>query len=234
MQPVETWSDVLAGSFQDVTLQIAEVVPRLAVATIIFIIGWLVGSVLGGVVSHICRTFKFDKALASLGADELAEHAGMKLDSGRFLGALVKWFFIIVFLLTSVNILGLNEVSTFLRESILGYLPNVVIATLMLLLAAVAAQAIQSVVSASARAAGFAGAELLGTVAKWAILVSAILPVLAQLEIGEGFPQILFQAIVQGISGMIAIAGGIAFGLGGKDSAGELISWAQKQFAIKK
>lgn len=227
---LESWNIILAASFQEVWFQIANIAPRLVVALIILIIGWLVGAVLGGIVAQMFRALRFDAALESLGADELVRRAGFKLDSGAFVGALVKWFFIITFLLASVNILGLPEVSDFLRTVVLGYLPQVFVATLFLLVGAVVAEAAQHIVVASSRAAGSRSAGFLGSVAKWAIWVFSLLIAMTQLHIGETF----INNLLSGVIAMIAIAGGIAFGLGGKDAAADLIESVRDEMSHKK
>lgn len=227
---LQSWSDVLANSLLEVWLEFARVIPNLFGAVLIFIIGWLVGAVLGGIVAQLVRSLRLDAALSSLGVDELVEKAGMKLDSGAFIGGVVKWFFIISFLMASVNILGLTEVSAFLRQVVLGYLPNVIVAALVLLVAAIVAEATQKFVVVSARAADFPSAGLLGGISRWAIWIFAILVALSQLGIAADFAQTLFSGVVA----MLAIAGGIAFGLGGKDAAEDFIDKLKGDISSKK
>jgi len=141
--------------------------------------------------------------------------AGFNLDSGAFIGGLVRWFVIIIFLIASIDVLGLTQVNVFLREVVLGYLPNVVVAALILIVAAVIADAVYKLVVGSARAANIPSAHFMGGVAKWAIWIFAILAALGQLGIAGAFAQTLFTGLVA----MLALAGGLAFGLGGKESA---------------
>ena len=95
---LESWGVVLTRSFQDIWLGVVDFVPNLVAALIIFIVGWIIGALLGRVVSQIIQSLKIDNALKSAGAEELLSKAGFRLDSGRFLGELVKWFVIVVFL----------------------------------------------------------------------------------------------------------------------------------------
>lgn len=216
---LDNWSYVLAASFNEIWLEVARIVPNIVVALLVLIVGWLIGSVLGGIVAQIVRALRFDKALEGVGVDELAARAGIRLDSGAFLGGIVKWFMIIAFLLASVNILGLTEVSLFLRSIVLGYLPNVFVAAIILLIAAYVGETARKVVVHSARAAGYHGASFLGVVAKWSIWITSLLVALVQLGIAAEFAETLFQGVVV----MLAIAFGLAFGLGGKDVAAELL-----------
>lgn len=212
---VQTWGDVLIASFQVLWAGVAEFVPKLVVALVVFIIGWVIAVALGKVVVQIIRSLKVDMALRSLGLEEAVSRAGMRLDSGAFVGGLVRWFFILVFLLAAVDVLGLTQVTEFLRSVVLTYIPQVIVAALILVAAALLADVAYNVVSGTARAAGLPSAGFLGGVSKWAIWIFAILAALYQLGIAGPFVQTLFTAFVA----MIALAGGLAFGLGGKDAA---------------
>lgn len=212
---LRTWSDVLTDSFQNLGEGVVAFLPNIVVSIVIFIVGWVVGVVLGKWVSQIVRSLRVDKALASLGIDEIISRAGYRLDSGAFLGALVRWFVIVVFLVAAVDVLGLNQVNVFLQEVVLGYLPNVIVAAFILLIAAVISDPLRNVVEGSAKAASVPSAEFLGAVVKWAIWLFALLAALTQLGVAGPFMQTVFTGFVA----MIALAGGLAFGLGGKEVA---------------
>lgn len=216
---VQTWGDVLVLSFQELWGGVVAVVPKLVVAIVVFIIGWVIAVALGKVVEQIARAIKVDTALKSVGADEVVSRAGMRLDSGAFLGGLVRWFVILVFVLAAVDVLGLSQVTEFLRSVVLAYIPQVIVAALILVAAALLAETISNVVVGSARAAHLPSAGLLGGVAKWSIWIFAILAALYQLGIAGPFVQTLFTAVVA----MLALAGGLAFGLGGKEAAARYI-----------
>ena len=212
---VQTWGDVLILSFQELWGGVLAFVPKLIVALIVFIIGWVIAVALGKVVDQIIRALKVDMALRSLGLEEPVSRAGMKLDAGAFVGGLVRWFFILVFVLAAVDVLGLSQVTEFLRGVVLTYIPQVIVAALILVAAALLADLSYNVVSGAARAAHLPSAGFLGGVAKWAIWIFAILAALYQLGIAGPLVQTLFTAFVA----MVALAGGLAFGLGGKDVA---------------
>lgn len=215
----ETWGDVLVRSFQDLWTGVFAFTPRFIVALIVFIIGWVIAAALGKVVAQLVGALKVDKALQSLGAEEVVARAGMRLDSGAFLGGLVKWFFILVFLLASFDVLRLTEVTEFLRSVVLTYIPQVIVAAFILLAAALLADVSYKVVSGSTRAAGLPSAAFLGGIAKWSIWIFAILAALYQLEIAGALVQTLFVGFVA----MISLAGGLAFGLGGKETAAKFL-----------
>lgn len=212
---VQTWTEVLALSFRELWGGVLAFVPQLVVALVVFIIGWIIAVALGKVVEQIIKAIKVDMALRSLGVEEAVSRAGMKLDSGAFIGGLVRWFFILVFLFAAIDVLGLTQVTEFLRSVVLTYIPQVIVAALILVAAALLAEVTENVVEGSARAARLPSAGFLGGIAKWAIWIFALLAALYQLGIAGPLVQTLFTAFVA----MLALAGGLAFGLGGKDMA---------------
>ncbi len=220
-----TWAQVLQASFESLLFGLVTFIPELVVAVIIFVIGWLIGVGLGRVVAQVVSALRVDQALRSAGVDRVVERAGFRLDSGAFLGALVKWFFIVVFLVAALDVLGLTVVTAFLSTVVLGYLPQVIAAVLILLVAAVIAQAAERVVAGSARAANLTSANLLGSVARWAIWLFAILAALDQLAVAPGFVQTLFTGIVVAV----ALAIGLSFGLGGQAAASRYIEKVREE-----
>jgi len=220
-----TWAQVLQASFESLLFGLVTFIPELVVAVIIFVIGWLIGVGLGRVVAQVVSALRVDQALRSAGVDRVVERAGFRLDSGAFLGALVKWFFIVVFLVAALDVLGLTVVTAFLSTVVLGYLPQVIAAVLILLVAAVIAQAAERVVAGSARAANLTSANLLGSVARWSIWLFAILAALDQLAVAPGFVQTLFTGIVVAV----ALAIGLSFGLGGQAAASRYIEKVREE-----
>ena len=220
-----TWADVLQSAFVGLFYGLVAFIPELVVAIIIFVIGWLVGAGLGRIVAQIVQSLRVDQALRQAGVERVLERAGFTLNSGAFLGALVKWFFIVVFLLASLDVLHLTVVSTFLATVVLGYLPQVIAAVLILLVAAVVADVMQRVVSGSARAANLSSANFLGAVTKWAIWIFAVLAALAQLQVATVFVQTLFTGVVVAL----ALALGLSFGLGGQAAAARYIEKVREQ-----
>ena len=222
--PTQIWSDTLIMSFQNLWGGVIEFAPKLIIALIIFVIGLLVASIIGKFVNKIISTLRVDKAFQSVGVDEMLHKGGFTLNSGHFIGGLVKWFLVIVFLIASLEILGLSQVNDFLKNVVLGYLPNVIVAALILVVAAFIAHAMQRIVVGSAKAAGVPSTHFLGGLTKWSIGAFAILAALYQLGIAGAFAQTLFTGFVA----MVAIAGGLAFGLGGRDAASKYIEHLRK------
>src|SRR3989344_3862229 len=136
-----TWADVLNQSFQGLLSGLIGFIPNLVIAIIIFIIGWLIG--LERIVKQVIDALRIDTALKAAGVERIVERAGYRLSSGLFIGILVKWFVIVVFLVAALDVLRLGAVNAFLGDVVLGYLPQVIVAVLILLVAAVVADAAQ-------------------------------------------------------------------------------------------
>ena len=224
---LQAWGDVLSQSFQSLWVGVMGFVPNLIIAVVIFIIGWVVGALFGRVVAQIIRSLGVDKILRSAGVEKTLNKAGFRLDAGGFIGALVKWFVIVVFAVAAFDVLGLDQVNQFLQQVVLLYLPRVIAAAAILLIAAIIADATEHVVKGSAKAVGAKKAHFgfLGTVARWAIWVFAGLMALYQLGVAAAFVQTLFTGLVVAMS----LALGLAFGLGGKNVASDVIEDLRKK-----
>ena len=226
---IQTWSDVLSLSFKNLWLGVLNFVPNVVVAVIIVLLGWGIGSLLGRVVSQIIKAIKIDEALRRAGVEDFLAKGGLSLNAGAFLGGLVRWFVILVFLIGAFEILQLSQVTMFLRD-IINYLPQVIVAVLILIAAGLVADAMKKVVVSSAMTAEVSSAGFLGTVTKWTIWVFAILVALSQLGIASGFIQTIFTGLVVALS----LGLGLAFGLGGQEAASGLIEKMSKEMSSKK
>lgn len=222
---LQNLGEVVVASFQQTLFVVAAYIPRLVAAIVIFLIGWLVAVLIGKAVDQIIKALRVDSALERLDVHKALDRAGMRLNSGAFIGGLVKWFLIVVFLLAAINILNLGDVSAFLKQVLL-YIPHVVVAALILVIAGLVAQTVERTARASVEAAGLRGG-LVGVVARWSIWVFAIVAALLQLGIAET----LIQTLVTGLVAMLALAGGLAFGLGGKDAAMDIIARARREIS---
>ncbi len=219
MMVTQSWSAVLLSSLQNLWIGVVAFLPKLILAVVIFLIGWLIASLIEKALRQIIDAVKIDALLRKTGIHDTLAKGGIRFSTSAFIAGLVKWFFVIVFLVAALDVIGLSQVNLFLREVVLGYLPNVVVAALVLLVGSVLAETVGRLVSGSARMAEVRSAGFLGTVAKWAIWIFTILIALSQLGIAAQLIQTLFIGVVA----MFALAGGLAFGLGGKDAASRIV-----------
>jgi len=220
--------EILLDSFETIWGSFISFIPTLLAALIVFIVGWLIAIFLGKVANRIIKTIKLDTLLTKLGFKTALSKAKLNLDSGKFFEELVKWFFIIIFLMTAADILGLSEVALFLR-AILYYLPNVIIAAIVLLGAVIVANFMQRLVKASVDTAGLKSSSAISSIVRWAILIFGFIIALTQLGIAPA----LLQTVVIGVIAMLALAGGLAFGLGGKEQAAKLIEKFRQDLSEK-
>lgn len=225
---IQTWSQVFLLSLQGLWYGFIETFPRILLAVIVFIIGWIVATTVGKLVMMGVDALKLDKLFKSSGVDEALARAGMKLHIGKFFGELVKWFVVIVFLVASLNILHLDQVTMFL-QAVLAYIPQVIVAALVLVAGTILADFVRKLVSGSAAIANVRSARMLGSIAYYAIWILSLVTALDKLGVFGYFGQILFTGLVV----MIALAFGLAFGLGGKDVAGRWLSRVSEDLSSK-
>lgn len=216
---LNAWTNVLQTSFENVANGVIGFVPNLIIAIVVILVGWLIAAAAAKVISQIIRSVKLDSALTTAGLDKIVSKSGHTLNSGRFLGELARWFLIVVFLMAAFEILGLTQVNDFLSGVVIGYIPQVIAAVLILFVGVIVADFLQKTVVASAKAASMTNANFLGSVTKWAIWIFAVLAALFQLGIGATFIQTLFTGLVVALS----LAFGLSFGLGGKEAAARYI-----------
>jgi len=216
-----SYSDAILGSLVELWTQFASFLPNLIAALIVFFVGWAIAIAAGRIVEKLLVVLRINAAFENIkGLNSAVQRAGLKINIPLLVGEIVKWFLIIVTLLAATDILGLNEISGFLT-SVLLYIPNVVVAALILIIAVVLANFVYRTVVASITAAGFGSAHMIAAVSKWAIIIFAILAALTQLNVATT----LIQTIVTALFAMLALAGGLAFGLGGRELAAK---WLKK------
>ncbi len=214
-----TYQAVVVQALADLYTKTLTYLPNLVAAIIVVIIGWLLAMFLSSVVKKVLDVIKVDHLANQLGLKNLSDKVGKKLSLADLGAWLVKWFFFLGSFIAAADILGLQEVSTFLYQDVLGYAGHVVAAMAVLLLGILAADFFSDLVIATVKASGLHSGQSLGTITKWAILVFTVIAALSQLQIATAFLQDLFRAIVA----MLAIAGGLAFGLGGKEHAKKVL-----------
>ncbi len=215
---VQSWTDVVVSSLQNLWLGFANFVPNLIGALVVLIVGLIVAAGLGTLIEKIFEAIKLDAFLARLGLAPYFERAGLRLRGARFLGQLVYWFIVIAFLLAASDSLGLYALSEFLK-SVLVYLPNVIAAVLIMLASVVLGNFLKKVVTASVLSAELHAAHFLGTLTWWSVVVFGLLTALVQLNIASS----IINTLITGFIAMLALAGGLAFGLGGKEYASYLL-----------
>ena len=217
---LDTWGQVFNSSLQQLWAGFIIFAPKLIVAILFFIIGWVLGTIIAKALEQVFSALKIDKLFSSIGADNFIRKAGMSLDTGYFIGQVVKWFVIVVFLLPSLNLVGLDSIKDFLQNDVLGFLPRVIVAALILIIATVVSDGLSKAVMASAKGMNLASANMLGAVVKYSVWIFAFIIALGQLGVAEYYMSVLFAGIIA----MLSLGGALAFGLGGKDAAAKFLA----------
>ncbi len=189
-------------------------VPLLLGFLLILLVGYIIAAALSKAVTFLLRKIGFDNLANRIGLTRLEQNMGVRLDPAGVLGKIVFWFIFLVFLVPATNALGLTAVSGILNTMI-AYIPNVFVAILVLFLGTLAATFVADVVRGTTASANIGNPNLFANVARYAIIGFAALIALEQLQIAPALLNILFTAII----GALAIAFGLAFGLGGQDAA---------------
>ena len=217
----QTYQVTIVDSLNGLYHTVVGYLPNLLAVIIVLIVGWLVGMFLSSVVHKLLDMIKIDHLANQLGLDNLSDKVGKKLSLATLGGWLVKWFFFLASFIAAADILHLNAVSAFLYNQdggLLAYAGNVIVAMAVLLLGILAANFFSGIVSAAVTASGLHKGNLLASITKWAIITFTVLTVLSKLGVGD-YLHDLYRAIIA----MLAIAGGLAFGLGGKDEAKKIL-----------
>jgi hypothetical protein len=213
------WYAITLNGLQDLLQGFIGFLPALVGALVIFVIGWFISAGVGRLVGDILKKIKFNQIFERGNWKNALEKADLKVDPSGFIGAIFKWVLVIVFLLASVEILGLNQLAAFITD-VLAYLPNVLVASLIFVVAVIIADIVEKVLRAAVESAQVGQAHMVGVIVRWSIWIFAAIAILTQL----GITPILWQTLFTGLVALVVVAGGLAFGLGGKEVAGQ---WLQ-------
>jgi len=215
---VVDWYSITTRVLENLWIGFLEFIPRIIGALIVFIVGWFIAIGIGKLVTEILRRLQFNQLFSKGGWGKALSKAEIDVDASGFIGDIFKWVLVIVFLLAAVEILGFTEFAGFVK-SVLGYLPNVVVASAIFVAAVIIANIAEKVVVAAVEGIRVGYSELIGVIVRWSIWVFAILAILSQLKVATTLVHTLFQGIV----GVIVISLGLAFGLGGKEVARDML-----------
>jgi len=192
--------------------------PSLLLGLLLLVFGWFVSVGLGKLTTEILKKLKFDVFFEKDGWKEAMAKAKINIKASGFIGSIVKWMIYVLFLWAAVGTFGLVYFTRFMGD-IVAYIPSVIVASLIFVVAAVLADFVSKIIVTLTEKVKFKHTYFVGEIARWAIWIFAGFAILIELGIATELLSILFTGIV----GIMVIAGGIAFGLGGKDIAGEII-----------
>ncbi len=210
--------DTVRLSLENLWAQLLSFLPALIGAVVIFIIGLIIATVLARIVERLVYYLKIDTLLRRLGVESYFQRANVKLNVGFFIGRVVYWFIVIAFLLAASDMLGFVAFSSFLNN-VLAYIPSVLVGVLIVLASLVAANFLKKLVIVSISGAHLSHAKGLGALTWWIVFIFGFLTGMVQI----GVAVTVINTLITGFIAMLAIAGGLAFGLGGRDRASKFL-----------
>jgi len=205
-------------------LALAHVVaflPRLAIALTAMVVAWLLAKAARFAVVKAMRAINFNVLTERAGLDEFLRQGGIRSDTTDIFGVLVYWLIVLAGFVLAFNTLGLDYITDLLRRVVM-FVPRLMVALVILAFGAYFARFIAGAVMAYCRTIGLQDGDILGTLAQYAILAFVVLIALEQMQIGGDIVRYSFLIVLAGI----VFALSLAFGLGGKNWAAELLeSW---------
>ena len=222
--PITDWGQAIMTSIAAALALFVGAIPRVIGFAVILIVGWIIASLIATAVAAILRTVKFNDLAERSGFAGFVQQAGIRTDASGALATIVKWFVRLIALVVAFDALGLPAVSQVLQQLLL-WIPNLVVAIVVLVLAGLVANAVHALVRGATAQADLGSPDLLANIARGAIWAFGIVIAVNQLGIATTLVNTLFMATV----GAVALALGLAFGLGGRETAGMIVAdWYRK------
>lgn len=221
---INAWGAALAASLTTALSLFMAAIPRIIGFLVILVIGWFISGLLASAVAALLRAVRFNELAKSSGFSGFVQNMGVRTDASGMLANIVKWFVRLIVMVVAFDALGLPAVSAILQQFLL-WIPNLVVAVVVLVIAGLAANALGNLVRGSTAQAGLGNPDLLATIARVAVWGFGIVVAVNQI----GIAQELVNTLFMGFIGALALAGGLAFGLGGRDTAAQIVQGWYRQ-----
>jgi mechanosensitive ion channel-like protein len=222
--PIRDTGEAVRASLANALGMFLGAIPRIIGFAVVLIIGWFVASLIAKGVAALLRSIKFNDLAQRSGFAGFVQNMGVRRDAAGVLADVTKWFIRLITLVVAFDTLGLPAVSGVLQQLLL-WLPNLVVALVVLVIGGLAAGALSRLVRGATAQAGFSNPDTMATVAKVAVWGFAIVVAVNQL----GIATTLINTLLIGVVGAFALAAGLAFGLGGRDRAAAMLDRASRQ-----
>jgi hypothetical protein len=224
METVQDWGDAVMVSVTEALQNFLGFLPALVGAILILVLGWIIAGLLAGLVERGLKMIGFERAAQSTGISGFIQRSGSSWTASAIVAEIVKWFIRLIAIQAAASVLGLEQISQIINAIVL-WLPNLVVAIAIVVIGALIARFVSGLVRGSTSQMGFTNPELLASVAYYAIVVFAVIAAVDQLGIAETVVNTLFIGLVA----MVVLAAGLAFGLGGQQTAAQITaSWYAK------
>jgi hypothetical protein len=216
--PVRNLGEAIRASLAGAVSTFLAAIPRLIGFLLVLIVGWLVSSLVARAVTALLRAVRFNDLARRSGLAEFVQRMGLRQDAASVLAGIVKWVIRVTTLLVAFDLLGLPAVSVALQQ-LLFWLPNLVVALVVLVIGGLAAKALAHLVRGSASEAGLGNPDVLAAVTRITVWTFAVIAAVSQL----GIATTVIDTLLVGVVGALALATGLAFGLGGRDKAARIL-----------
>ena len=227
-----TYNEWMLSIIQPFLQNLVGFVANLLLAIIVFVIGYLISIGIGTIITEVLKSVRFNKLFEKEGWARALQRANISVNPSEFIGAIVKWVFVIVSLLIAVDILKLAQFGMILTQ-VLNYLPNVVVAALIFVAAVIISDIIEKIVRVAVERMKVGYGYIASSIITWAIWIFTIFLILDQLLPTNNLIQTLYSSIIYGIVFAVSLGLAIAIGLGGKDTAAEVISDMKRKIMQK-
>lgn len=215
---ITDWGQALMASLAGALAMFFGVIPKVLGFIVILVVGWLIASLIEKAVVALLRAVNFNALADRSGLTDFARKSGTGADASGMIAGISKWFVRLIALVVAFDALGLPAVSDVLRQLLL-WLPNLVVALMALVIGGIAASALSRVVRGAAAEGGLSNPDFLARTAAVAVWAFAIVVAVNQIGVATTLVNTLFTATI----GAVALALGLAFGLGARDTAGEIV-----------
>jgi MFS family permease len=221
---ITDWGQAIMTSMAAALALFFSAIPKVLGFLVILIIGWMIAGALSGVIAGLLRSVKFNDLAQRSGITGFVHNMGWKTDPSGFVANVTKWFVRLIVLTVAFDALGLPAVSQVLQQFLM-WIPNLIVAIMVLVIAGLAAQALASVVRGATASSGMGNPDFLGTLTRIAVWGFGIVIAVNQIGVASTLVNTLFMGLV----GALALAFALAFGLGARETAGQMVQdWYQK------
>jgi len=221
---INQWGAALVASLTTALSLFLGAIPRVIGFLVILVIGWFISGILAAAVAALLRAVRFNELAQRSGFSGFVQNMGLRTDASGLLANIAKWFVRLIVLVVAFDALGLPAVSEVLQQFLL-WIPNLVVAVVVLVIAGLAANALGNLVRGSTAQAGLGNPDLLATLARVAVWGFGIVIAVNQI----GVAQTLVNTLFMGFVGALALAAGLAFGLGGRETAAQIVQGWYRQ-----
>ncbi|HSG81535.1 MAG TPA: hypothetical protein VLC48_04755 [Gemmatimonadota bacterium] len=210
--------DIIVDSVSNFVRGIGDFLPNILAAVVILIVGWIIAKLLKAAVVRVLKLVKFSTLTQRAGIDDFLAKGEVKQTAADLIAVLVYWLVMLIVLVTAVNALGLDVASQLLNQ-ILLYIPNIIVAVVVVVVGMYAANFVAALVRTAAANAGIAEAGMVAALSRYALIIFTFAIALNQLRIGQEIVANGFLILL----GAAALGAALAVGLGARDLVGKYL-----------